>query len=491
MHFNILINVLTRLWGLLSITLFTPLFVKILGVEGFGLISFYNTLSAVLIMLDLGIATAITRVVLVEGLANSSVRSVVRTAERTMMGSALIAIIIVSINSGWFVTQWINVSDRLVGSVQHSLILMGVAIALQFFCSLYCNALMGLDHHLAANVGLLVQGLIKSVGSLAVLLLVSPDLIAFFAFQVLANGATIAYYRLKLMQIMPKGEAKFDTSILGRNAKYSIGLFTLGIISTFSLQIDKIMVSKIVPLDLFGFFSLAALIASLPVLVVGTIGGAVFPRFVARYVAGESEIAVREYAAVSQFAASVASAIAFTIVFYPFAWFQIWASLSAPPDGIVQTIALLAVAQLVQSLTLIPYQFALSHGKIRLNVLIGIATFSLHFVILSLLLPSLGVVAAGVSWLVVSVVTVLPYMYLLHRKVHAPFSLWWGKMVPPVGSALIVTVFLSMLVSKIRLENSIVLITFNIVFTFVVAVLMSQDLTREIKQFGREKFRCI
>lgn len=349
---------------------------------------------------------------------------------------------------------------------------------------------MGLDHQFAANLGLLLQGLIKSVGALGALLLIGPEPTAFFAFQLLANIVTVAFYRWHLRQVMPIGEEKFDASILWQNAKYSIGLFGLGIISTLSLQIDKIMMSRIVPLEIFGFFSVASLIASLPVLVIGAIGAAVFPRFVARFVAGEIEIATREFAAVCQLAASIASAIAFTIVFHPFAWFQIWAPLSIPPGGMVQAITLLALAQLIQSLTLIPYQFALSHGTVRLNVLVGIATFSMHFALLFLLLPSIGVMAAGVSWLVVSVITVPPYMYLLYRKVHVPFRSWWGKFALPVGSAFIATVLLSILLSNMRHESPILLLATNIVLTFGVSVFMSYDLRREIRQFVREQLRC-
>jgi O-antigen/teichoic acid export membrane protein len=45
---NIVANMIGRAWGVLSVYLFIPLYLKFLGIEAFGLVGFYSTLLGVL-----------------------------------------------------------------------------------------------------------------------------------------------------------------------------------------------------------------------------------------------------------------------------------------------------------------------------------------------------------------------------------------------------------------------------------------------------------
>ena len=61
MNKNIIANIANKAWGFLSILLFTPLYIKFLGVEAYGLIGFYSTLLAMLAFADMGFTATLTR----------------------------------------------------------------------------------------------------------------------------------------------------------------------------------------------------------------------------------------------------------------------------------------------------------------------------------------------------------------------------------------------------------------------------------------------
>ena len=58
---NLAANIISKLWGFLSLYLFMPVYFKYLGSESFGLIGLYAALAGVLMIADFGISASINR----------------------------------------------------------------------------------------------------------------------------------------------------------------------------------------------------------------------------------------------------------------------------------------------------------------------------------------------------------------------------------------------------------------------------------------------
>lgn len=58
---NILSNYGNKLWGILSIYLFVPLYIQLLGVEAYGIISFYTVVLSIISLADLGLSSAVIK----------------------------------------------------------------------------------------------------------------------------------------------------------------------------------------------------------------------------------------------------------------------------------------------------------------------------------------------------------------------------------------------------------------------------------------------
>src|SRR5258707_798621 len=58
---NILANLVGKTWSGLVWLVFLPVYLKFMGVEAYGLVGFYLSLTAVLVILDLGLSTTINR----------------------------------------------------------------------------------------------------------------------------------------------------------------------------------------------------------------------------------------------------------------------------------------------------------------------------------------------------------------------------------------------------------------------------------------------
>jgi O-antigen/teichoic acid export membrane protein len=58
---NILANMIARAWGVISVYLFVPLYLRFLGIEAYGIVGFYSTLLAVLAFADMGFTATLNR----------------------------------------------------------------------------------------------------------------------------------------------------------------------------------------------------------------------------------------------------------------------------------------------------------------------------------------------------------------------------------------------------------------------------------------------
>src|SRR2546428_107003 len=97
---NILANLAGKIWSGLLWLIFLPVYLKFMGVEAYGLVGFYLSLTAVLVTFDLGLSTTINRELArlsVQEGKQGEIRDVLRTLEggcwtiALVMGTVLVA----------------------------------------------------------------------------------------------------------------------------------------------------------------------------------------------------------------------------------------------------------------------------------------------------------------------------------------------------------------------------------------------------------------
>ena len=58
---NTIANMASKIWSMVSIYIFVPLYIKYLGEEAYGLISFFTTMQMALNLLGLGLSSTLRR----------------------------------------------------------------------------------------------------------------------------------------------------------------------------------------------------------------------------------------------------------------------------------------------------------------------------------------------------------------------------------------------------------------------------------------------
>lgn len=291
---NIVANYVGRTWTVILGILFIPVYLRFMGIEAYGLVGFYMVLSSVLGILDLGIGSTmnreLARLSAIEGSAGAQ-RDVVRTLEIIYWGIAIFAGGVVIFCAPYITHTWIKAQSLDPASVLKALWLMGIAVALQLPISLYQGGLMGLQRQVLVNTILVLTGTLRSVGAVLVLWLVSPTIEAFLAWQVVASSVGSGTFLAAMWCNLPKYEEhpRFRTHILYGVWKYAAAIAANAIIGVALTQLDKVILSRMLTLKMFGYYSIAATVASAVWMIIIPFNTAIFPHFVQIHEMKQSE----------------------------------------------------------------------------------------------------------------------------------------------------------------------------------------------------------
>ena len=151
-------------------------------------------------------------------------------------------------------------------------------------------------------------------------------------------------------------------------------------ISFFALlltQGDEIILSRLLTLEKFGYYTLAAVVASSLYLVVAPIFTAVFPRFTQLVVTGDDAALCTLYHQSCQFVSVLLLPVALVIAFFAREILQVWTRNPAVVENAHRVVSLLVIGTALNGLMNVPYALQLANGWTRLALYQNIVAVAL------------------------------------------------------------------------------------------------------------------
>src|SRR5205085_2546732 len=138
--------------------------IRMMGMEAYGLVSFFATLQAVFSLLDLGLTATINRELAATGNESATeTRDLVRTLEICYWSIAvLIAGAMFALSP--LVSGWVHPQHLSHEQVFQAVLVMGLVMALQWPLSFYEGGLMGLQRQVTWNAISVSMAVVKQVG---------------------------------------------------------------------------------------------------------------------------------------------------------------------------------------------------------------------------------------------------------------------------------------------------------------------------------------
>ena len=488
-------NIAANLFGngctaLISI-LFIPLYLKYIGPEGYGLIGIFASLQVVLSLLDTGLSTTLNKEIARLGVLPNTqlqMRNLVKTLGSVYWLIAFIAGIIALCISPLIAQHWVHPKDLSVQTITSAFILLSVSIVFQFPSGFYSGGLLGLQRQVILNVLRVLFATLKSVGALVVLIFVSKSVVAFFSWTLFISILQAFTYKYCLWFYLPKVNIKpvFDKQELKRIWRFAAGMTAIGLTGILLTQVDKIILSKILPLEEFGYYTFAFTVGSIMYMIVGPISQSYFPKF-------STLLSQNKIAELNKLYHQSCQMV--TLLVIPFAIFLslfskeilfLWTHNSTTVESTWRITSVVALAVAIHCLMYMPYMLCLANSHTKL-------AFYTNIIILIFLIPGtifsamhFGGLGGATCWLIITIIYFFINPVMIHRlflKGEA-FNWYWNDTVKPIIVCLLILITARIFLYRNHFDTftTVILLVFSGFIGFIATLISSKELKKNLYQ---------
>ena len=451
---NILANYASQIYVMVIGIVMVPLYIKYMGAEAYGLVGFFAMLQAWFNLLDMGLAPTMAReTARFRGGATDalSYRRLVRALQAIFLAVALAGGGALFMSAGFIASDWLKVQTLPLSEVQFAVQMMALGVALRWMCGLYRGAVSGSERFVWLGGYNSLIATLRFVGVLPVLMFIGNTPTVFFTYQLLVAvidlaGLTAKTYRL--LPAVPAGQRLgWSFAPIGSVLKFSLSITFVSSVWVLVTQTDKLVLSKLLPLAEYGYFTLAVLVASGVMTISGPISSALLPRMTRLNAEGDEVGLIRLYRNATQLVGIIVIPAALVLAFFaePVLW--AWTGDSDVARQAGPVLALYALGNGILAIAAFPYYLQFAKGDLALHM-IGSALFAM------LLIPALiwatwryGVIGAGYAWLGANMGYFLFWIPKVHRRFFAK-GLHTQWLLRDIGPIALVAVFGAALVNK-------------------------------------------
>ncbi|MFA6240895.1 MAG: oligosaccharide flippase family protein, partial [Candidatus Hydrogenedentales bacterium] len=392
------------------------------------LIGFFATLLATLNLLDMGLSSTLNR-----QLARCSASSgtsqeqhdLVRTLECIYWLTALVVGTVILLTAPYIARYWVNAQNLTSRTVSTAISLMGLIFVFQFPFGLYQGGLMGLQRHVTVNGILGAMAVLRSLGAVGVLLWFSPTISAYFLWQFLCSGVQVILIRACLWKALPPApdRPRFRVPTLAPIWRFAAGMTGIALVSIVLSNMDRVLLSKMLPLREFGYYMAAATLSSGILTLAMPFFMAAFPRFSQMMAGGcQKELKQLYHALCQTVSCAVLPCVAVLAFFSPNVVF-VWSNNKDLVEHSSAIVGLLVVGTGINAVLNIPYALQLADGWTKFAFYQNVISVVLLLPLLVILIRHFGAVGAAMNWVILHIGYILISPHVMHSRL-LPTEKW-------------------------------------------------------------------
>jgi O-antigen/teichoic acid export membrane protein len=431
-------NLLTNVYSLVVGILFVPLYINYIGIEAYGIIGAFNGITTFLWLFDFGVTTNINREMakFYETDDKRDLLDLKKTLEIVCFGlSGAIAVFL----SGFIALlafYWFN-SDRFTPEYLFSVLsILAFSLVLQFPIAFYTGGLLGLNQQVPLNFINIFINTLKCVGSYVAVIYFDDKIHSFLIFQ-----AALAVVQLLILKIalakftaIVDYKGKFRREVLHRLKKFTSELFANNVVIILLMQSDKVILSRVLSLEDFGYYMLAYSITTMTVgIFSNSVTNVIFPNF-SRLVAADNRAElIKNFHLGTQLMTWGMVSIATVLVFFAQEILLVWARNPAVAEKTSALLGVWAVGIGLNTLSLIPYYLQLANGRSNISFRFNLTALILNIPALIISSHFYGAFGAAFCWVILNAIYLFSFIPVI-RNNFLDFSLkeWYFKDVLPL-----------------------------------------------------------
>ena len=335
--------------------------------------------------------------------------------------------------SGQIANGWLNVQTLPRPQVQLALQLMTGGVALRWMSGLYRGCISGSEQLVWLGGFNAFVATLRFVVVLPVLIWVGNSPAVFFTYQLLVAMIELVGLGAKAhgsFPAIPPGQPLgWSPSSLFKPIRpvlrFSLAISFTSLVWVLVTQTDKLVLSGILPLAEYGYFTLAVLVASGIMIISGPISSAIMPRMTILFAEGKYEELRRVYRDSTQLVSIIAGSAAITLAFFSEKLLFAWTGDLRLAEQAGPILRLYSIGNGFLAVAAFPYYLQYSKGILRYH-LIGNAGMVV------ILIPGLiyaathfGATGAGYVWVAMNGLYLGTWVAYVHHKLEPGLHVKW------------------------------------------------------------------
>jgi len=316
-----------------------------------------------------------------------------------------------------------------------------------------------------------------------VLWLLSPTIYAFFIWQIIISIVHVILVTFFLWRSLPKSNIRpqFEKVLLIRIWRFAAGMAGISFTSVILTQTDKIVLSKILPLKIFGYYVLATVVANTLYFFIGPVFSSLFPRF-SQLVSINDQSGLKElYHKSCQLMSVMILPAAIVVSLFSSEILLLWTGdpLTVSNSHLIVSIYIIGTA--LNGLMNLPYALQIAHAWTKLSLYSNIISSLVQIPLIYFLSIKYGAIGTACAWVILNTGAGIIIIQIMHSKLLKGEKLrWYLKDVGiPMLSALLIASLWFILIPIAMSKVAMIIYILGASTTSLLAAIFATSVTRK------------
>ena len=475
---NVIASYASQIYTIIISIAILPLYIKYMGAEAYGLVGFFALLQGLFALLDFGLTPTISR----QTAQYNAGKETALGFRQLFRALSLIFLVIAVVGGGvlfsldnYIAAQWLNLDSLSVEDVLFCLQVMAISVALHWMAGLYRGVISGFEQIVWLSAINALIATLKFPGVLLYMYFYGFTIKSFFVFQLMLALIEFAILMIKTYLLLPKPSLQDPIGWSIKPVKPLLG-FALTIALTSSIwvlftQLDKFVLSGILSLADYGYFTLAVLVAGGVLQLSTPISAPIMPRM-ARLEAEQDYEQLRQvYLDATQFIAVLVVTAGIVLAGVAKPVLYAWTGNIELANEAAPVLTLYALGNAVLALTAFPYYLQYAKGNLRYHLIGNIISVFILIPAVVLAATHYGAVGAGWVWFLMQLCYLIFWVSYIHIKIEPNINWIWFKTFLP--SVVAVSVFVLLTTQWVEYSGNRLIILFKIIVISLCSVIVA------------------
>jgi O-antigen/teichoic acid export membrane protein len=452
---NVVANYAGHIYTMLIGVVMLPFYLQYLGAEPYGLVGFYTVVQSWLQILNMGLSPTFGREMAASrGKKDGAydIRGLLRSLEFLFLPLAGATIVFFWTANQWISVNWLVAKRLSTSDIALCVGLMGTIVGLHWMTSLYNSGIKGSERQVWENIFRIAMASLRAIGGLILVSQISNDIRHYFLYQLALAAIELAVLHRKLYSLLPeplKSFYGFDWGAMRRILPFALSVGYLAALWVLLTKLDKLILSKLIPLAEFGYFTIAVVVSGTILALNGPITQALLPRMVMLFSSGKNDQMLALYRKATQFTVVVVFSVTCIFAVFSQELIHAWTGNTAAAESGKYVLAFYALGNGILAVGGFQYILQFAHGKLKLHVYFTTISAAISLPAIILMTMHYGAPGAAFAWFALRLISFFIWTPIIHHIFAPGLHLKW--LFQDIGPGLVATLACAFLLSHLDL----------------------------------------